>query len=315
MLEFQEKKLDMLVCTKIIESGLDIPNVNTIIVNRADRFGMSELYQLRGRVGRSNLQAYAYLLVPPISSMPRGTIQRLQAVEEFTELGSGFNLAMRDLEIRGAGNLLGAEQSGFIESMGFETYTRILDDAVTELKEQEFRDIFPHEEGRKGPAPDTVVDVDFEALIPSSYVENDSERLEMYRKMYGVTTEAQLEELGEDMEDRFGPHPIEVQNLFATVRVRLAGAELGFRRIAIGAEGFDVEFPPEGEKSYYESRDFQVLMTELSRWRERKLILKQEGKALKLSSRFLKNEDPIPTTLQFLRRLRDLLHETAPESA
>ncbi|MGB2959746.1 MAG: transcription-repair coupling factor, partial [Bacteroidota bacterium] len=142
MVEFLERKVDVLVATKIIESGLDIPNVNTIIVNRADRFGMAELYQLRGRVGRSNVQAYAYLLAPPVSMMPNSTVQRLRAMQEFTELGSGFNLAMRDLEIRGAGNLLGSEQSGFIESMGFETYTKILEEAVLEVKQGEFQDLF-----------------------------------------------------------------------------------------------------------------------------------------------------------------------------
>ena len=149
MVDFLEKRIDVLVSTKIIESGLDIPNVNTIIVHRADRFGMAELHQLRGRVGRSNEQAYALLITPPVSVLPRGTLQRLQAMEEFTELGSGFNLAMRDLEIRGAGNLLGSEQSGFIETMGFETYTRILEDAVQELKEEEFQDLFADETGRK----------------------------------------------------------------------------------------------------------------------------------------------------------------------
>jgi transcription-repair coupling factor (superfamily II helicase) len=145
MLAFLEKHIDLLISTKIIESGLDIPNVNTIIINRADHFGMAELYQLRGRVGRSNIQAYAYLLTPPLSVLGKSTLQRLQALQEFTELGSGLNLAMRDLEIRGAGNLLGSEQSGFIEMMGFETYTRLLDEAVHELKQDEFRELFPEE--------------------------------------------------------------------------------------------------------------------------------------------------------------------------
>ncbi|MBI4810697.1 MAG: transcription-repair coupling factor, partial [Ignavibacteriales bacterium] len=184
MLDFLEKKYDVLVCTKIIESGLDIPNVNTIIVNRADRFGLAELYQLRGRVGRSNIQAYAYLLVPPLSVMPKQTLRRLTAIEEFTELGSGFSLAMRDLEIRGAGNLLGAEQSGFIMEMGFEMYEKIVREAVDELKREEFKELMEDRrwkiENRKLKSSvaglqssiETVIDADVEALIPDFYIES-----------------------------------------------------------------------------------------------------------------------------------------------
>ncbi len=193
MLHFLEKKFDVLVCTKIIESGLDIPNVNTIVINRADRFGMAELYQLRGRVGRSSVQAYAYLVVPPISSLPKTTISRLQAVEEFTELGSGFNLAMRDLEIRGTGNLLGAEQSGFITEMGFEMYERVLEEAVVELKEQEFQKLF---EGApveiRGKRTETTIESDLEAYIPDFYVESDTERLDIYRRL-SASSEAEIE--------------------------------------------------------------------------------------------------------------------------
>ena len=233
MMGFLEKKFDLLVSTKIIESGLDIPNVNTIIINRADRFGMAELYQLRGRVGRSNSQAYAYLLIPPISILPKTALLRLQAVEEFTELGSGFNLAMRDLEIRGAGNLLGGEQSGFIESMGFETYTRILDEAVHELKNEEFKSIFPGDIHREG-EPETIVEVEFEALIPEDFVANDNERLSIYRRLYALTTPQQLHEIEEELADRFGPLPTQTRNLFAVVRLRLIAAKAGFKKVHLG---------------------------------------------------------------------------------
>ena len=313
MLEFQERKCDVLVCTKIIESGLDIPNVNTIIVNRADRFGMSELYQLKGRVGRSNVQAYAHLLVPPISVLPRTTIQRLQAIEEFTELGSGFNLAMRDLEIRGAGNLLGAEQSGFIESMGFETYTHILDEAVTELKQQEFKDFFPVSEGRKRLAPETVVEVELDALIPASYIESDMERLEIYRRMYALSTHEQLQELGEELKDRFGTHPIQVQNLFNAVRVRLVAASLGFRKGLMGKHTIEIEFPPDSDTAFYESPTFQRLTNEISSWKDKNVRLKQDEKVLKLVVRFVEGqtaENPIEAAIRFLRDLETTVKST-----
>ena len=186
MMDFLEKKFDVLLCTKIIESGIDIPSVNTIIINRADRFGLAELYQLRGRVGRSNIQAYAYLLTPPLSVLPRVTLRRLQAIQEFTELGSGFNLAMRDLEIRGAGNLLGGEQSGFILEMGFEMYQRVVEEAVAELKEEEFNELVEEEKNgnEKKIKVETVIETDIEALIPDIYIEHDTERLDVYRHLY-----------------------------------------------------------------------------------------------------------------------------------
>jgi transcription-repair coupling factor (superfamily II helicase) len=315
MLRFQEKKLDMLVCTKIIESGLDIPNVNTIIINRADRFGLSELYQLKGRVGRSNIQAYAYLLVPPISVLPRTTIQRLQAVEEFAELGSGFNLAMRDLEIRGAGNLLGAEQSGFIELMGFETYTRMLDATIRELKEQEFKDLFQHEQHEGRAAMETIVEVEIEAFIPLSYIENDNERLEIYRRIYALTSDEQLAEMGEELKDRFGQPPTEVQNLFNAVRVRLAAVKIGFTKVWIGRASVDIEFPPESAAAFYEANGFQTLMTEISNWKGRNVLLKQDDKALRLTVRSSDNDSSIDESIRLLKvlsgRIKDVSTATA----
>ncbi len=305
MIEFQEKKVDVLVCTKIIESGLDIPNVNTIIINRADRFGLSELYQLKGRVGRSNIQAYAYLLIPPVSVLSKTTIQRLQAIEEFTDLGSGLNLAMRDLEIRGAGNLLGAEQSGFIESMGFETYTRILDEAVAELKEQEFKGLFPEIEVKSRSTPETIIEVELEALIPENYIQSGTERLEIYRQMYALSTHEQLLELGEELKDRFGPYPPQVQNLLNAVRVRLAAANLGFKKVLMGKQSIEMEFPDDSESSFYEGNGFQNLMTEISRWKSRGVHLKEESKSLKLILELRDSQqltDPIGAALDFLNR-------------
>jgi transcription-repair coupling factor (superfamily II helicase) len=305
MLAFLEKKFDVLVATKIIESGLDMPNVNTIIINRADRFGMAELYQLRGRVGRSNIQAYAYLLTPPISLLPRETVRRLQAIEEFTELGSGFNLAMRDLEIRGAGNLLGGEQSGFIESMGFELYTKILEEAVAELKEQEFQELFEKEMKRRDTQTQSLVEADFDVHIAESYIENDNERLAIYRRLFAVTKPEQLDEISRELTDRFGTPPEEIENLFGLVRVRLKASKLGFRKVSISADAVMIEFPPETETRFYEAESFQVLMTFISQDRTKRMALRQNGKTLGLACSFEKEDklNPFTRTERLLEEL------------
>ena len=290
MLAFLEKKYDVLVATKIIESGLDIPNVNTIIINRADRFGLAELYQLRGRVGRSNQQAYAYLLVPPFSVLPRLSLRRLQAIEEFTELGSGFNLAMRDLEIRGAGNLLGAEQSGFIMEMGFEMYERILSEAVAELKEQEFSNLF-----RDGTVPahrraDTVVETDIEAIIPEIYCDSDTERLDIYRRLSRTRTAEELTAMREELRDRFGEYPEEVGNLFRVVDLRIAAGAAGIPRLALRGDSCILTLPAETDETFYgtggdENTPFQRLMSLAVRSKDPPMKLKQEGQTLQLVCR------------------------------
>ena len=306
MLEFLERRVDILVSTKIIESGLDIPNVNTIIIHRADRFGMAELYQLRGRVGRSNTQAYAYLLVPPLATLPTGTIKRLQALQEFNELGSGFNLAMRDLEIRGAGNLLGAEQSGFIESMGFETYTRILEEAVQELKEEEFQDLFPAGERRVRRGQETVVEPEFDALIPESYLPSDVERLAVYRRLYAMTTETQLQEVADELCDRFGKFPAEVDNLFGVVKLRLRAARVGFKKVNISEQGMEMEFPPESDQEFYEGEIFQGIIGEVSRQKGKGVTLHHTESLLRLKadfSFFPRAATPCEAGLQILQLL------------
>ena len=282
MMSFLEKRCDVLVATKIIESGLDIPNVNTIFINRADRFGMAELYQLRGRVGRSNAQAYAYLLTPPVASLPRQTVQRLQAVEEFTELGSGFNLAMRDLEIRGAGNLLGAEQSGFIENMGFETYTRVLEDAVRELKEEEFKGLFAKEVSFRAHERESVVETDLSTFIPEAYLRSEEERLALYRRLYALSSPEQLEEIQAEMQDRFGRLPAETENLFGMVRLRLAAVRIGFRKVAVKNNQLEAEFPPESDTEFYEGGTFQNIMLMIPLMQKKVATLRQEGSTLRL---------------------------------
>ena len=290
MMDFLEKKYDVLICTKIIESGIDIPSVNTIIINRADRFGLAELYQLRGRVGRSNEQAYAYLLTPPISSLPRITLRRLQAIQEFTELGSGFNLAMRDLEIRGAGNLLGAEQSGFIMEMGIEMYQRTVEEAVAELKEQEFDNLFQKQKKLIGTrAGETTIDADVEAYIPDIFIESDSERLDFYRRLYAVSSVEEVLSMRSELRDRFGEYPEEVENLFGIVELKTIAAKRGFTKVELLRNQLSLFFPPAEEKQFYESEDgstspFQAMMALLPSLRQFRAHLKQEGKQLKLNA-------------------------------
>ena len=202
---FLNRKFDVLLSTKIIESGIDIPNVNTIIINRADRFGLAELHQLRGRVGRSDRQAYAHFIVPSLSGITKKALRRLQAIEEYTEIGSGFNVAMRDLEIRGAGNLLGTEQTGFINDVGFDLYVKLINEAVDELKYQDFKEVFkslPKIEERTDPTIDTF----FEIGIPVTYMPEQMDRLNFYTALYSVKSLSEIEELKEEMLDRFGTY-------------------------------------------------------------------------------------------------------------
>ncbi len=311
MMAFMEKRCDILVATKIIESGLDIPNVNTIFINRADRFGMAELYQLRGRVGRSNAQAYAYLLTPPVSSLPRPTVQRLQAVEEFTELGSGFNLAMRDLEIRGAGNLLGAEQSGFIENMGFETYTRVLEDAVRELKEEEFKGLFEKESGFRAQQREAVVETDLSAFIPESYLQSEEERLAVYRRLYALSSNEQLEEVQNEMQDRFGRFPAEIQNLFGMVRLRLAAVRIGFRKLSVKGNQFEADFPPDSDTGFYEGGTFQKIMLMVPLMQKKSATLRQEGNTLRLRVQLTGIQNPGDKVTKSLLLLEQM-HVTEP---
>ncbi len=265
MMVFIERRFDVLVATKIIESGIDIPSVNTIIINRADKFGLAELYQLRGRVGRSNVQAYCYMIVPPPSGLTRLALKRLQAIQELGELGSGLKLAMRDLEIRGSGNLLGAEQSGFIDEVGFELYQRIVDEAVDELKREEFRDLFQdrREEQQESVAlprnEDIAVEMVGDALIPRQYITDDSERYDFYLRMYSAPTAEELSGLVSEMRDRFGPIPSETENLLAAVRLRLAAMASGAVRLSFGNGTLRLELPPERNQGYYDHW-FQPIM-------------------------------------------------------
>ena len=271
MLNFIEEKIDVLVSTSIIENGLDISNANTMIINRADRFGLSELHQLRGRVGRSQRKAFCYLLVPSIHSLTDEARQRLQAVEEFSDLGSGFSIAMRDLDIRGAGSLLGAEQSGFIEDVGYETYHKILDEAVKELRQAEFEDVFDEE--AVPPGPDTSVDVEEDAYIPDDYLANNVERLNLYRRISDAPDEETVADLREEMDDRFGDVPQPVQNLLTAAELRLLGQRLRFPKVLYKNERLFLYLPSEEADPYFYDQVFHPLLETLSGL-DRRYVLK-----------------------------------------
>ncbi|MEE9431410.1 MAG: transcription-repair coupling factor [Melioribacteraceae bacterium] len=256
--DFMNKEADVLLATKIIESGLDIPNVNTIIINRADRFGLAELHQLRGRVGRSNRQAYSYFLVPSLNTINTKAVKRLQAIEENTELGGGFNIAMRDLEIRGAGNLLGTEQSGSIDTVGFDMYVKLLDEAVQELKRNEFQNVFddlPRHIDRTEPTIDTY----FEIGIPKTYMSDQSDRLSFYQALFSMIKIEELDEIKDEMTDKFGKLPKIIELLIQTAILRFHASFAQFERVVITRKKI-VLILPKGDNEEFYNNKFAKLM-------------------------------------------------------
>jgi len=280
--DFIDFKFDVLVCTNIIETGLDIPNANTIIINNAHQFGMSDLHQLRGRVGRSNKKAFCYLFCPPLSTLTTDARKRLTTLEEFSDLGDGFNIAMRDLDIRGAGNLLGAEQSGFINEIGYTTYQKILKEAIQELKENEFKEVFQEElSDKKNYVEDVIIETDEEMLIPDDYVTNIQERLNLYTELDTIEDEEGIKAFREQLIDRFGPLPKEVNLLFEGLRLRWLSKRLGFERILIKNRKLRCYFISDPQSSYFETDHFRQMMSFLSKEGHR------FGLTLKQSKRYL----------------------------
>ncbi len=255
---------DVLVTTTIIENGLDIPNANTIIINDAHKFGLSDLHQLRGRVGRSDRQAFCYLLAPPKTALTENARRRLQTIEQFVELGSGFNIALQDLDIRGAGNLLGAEQSGYINEMGYETFRRILEEAVMELKNEEFRDLFEQQEKQEKSqvkyVTDCQISTDLGIGIPASYVPSDTERLRLYHKLNSLTREEELRQFAGELQDRFGKPPKEVDELIDVVRLRWTGMELGMEKIVLKNNQMICYFVSKKDSPFYDSELFRQIL-------------------------------------------------------
>ncbi len=302
ILDFIDKKYDVLVCTNIVESGVDIPNVNTIIVNNAHHFGLSDLHQLRGRVGRSNKKAFCYLLAPPLSTLPTDSRKRLQTLEQFSDLGSGFQIAMRDLDIRGAGNMLGGEQSGFMAEIGFEMYQKILDEAIRELKRKDFKDLFKEEISKQDDfVSDCTIDTDLEILIPDSYVENITERLSLYSRLDNCEKEDELLHFHSEMVDRFGAMPKEVDDLFITVRCRWLAVDLGFEKMSLKDEIMRCYFINKNDSPYFESDTFKNIIQFLQTGTN-KARLKQVAKNFLLVVEPIKNMSEMHQFLQKLHR-------------
>ncbi len=301
ILDFIDKKYDVLVCTNIVESGVDIPNVNTIIVNNAHQFGLSDLHQLRGRVGRSNKKAFCYLLAPPMSTLPTDSRKRLQTLEQFSDLGSGFQIAMRDLDIRGAGNMLGGEQSGFMADIGFEMYQKILNEAIRELKRTDFKELFKEEISKQDDfVSDCTIDTDLEILIPDSYVESIAERLSLYTRLDNCENEKDLQDFYNEMIDRFGPIPKAVEDLFTTVRCRWLAVDLGFEKMVLKDEILRCYFINKNDSPYFESNVFKNILQYLQTGTN-KARLKQVAKNFLLVVDDIKNMELM---LQFLQRVQ-----------
>ena len=257
MLEFINNEFDILLSTTIIESGLDVPNANTIFINNAHNFGLSDLHQMRGRVGRSNKNAFCYFITPPTSSLTNDAKKRINTISQYTDLGSGFNISMRDLEIRGAGDILGGEQSGFMNDIGFETYHKILNEAVEELKQKEFKSLFKNElKSLTSNKIETIIDTDFEILFPTNYIQSSSERLTLYKKLSELKNEDELEIFREQLYDRFGSPPKETEDLIESVKLKWIGSVLNFRKITLKNNKMLCYFPDQSENKFFNSKEF-----------------------------------------------------------
>ncbi|HLN52422.1 MAG TPA: transcription-repair coupling factor [Lentimicrobium sp.] len=309
MMEFVEGNYDVLVATTIIESGLDIPNVNTIIINDAQNYGLSDLHQLRGRVGRTNKKAFCYLLAPPVSVLTDEARKRLKAIEEFSELGSGFNIAMRDLDIRGAGNILGAEQSGFISEIGFEMYQKILDEAIMELKETEFKGLYD-EPVQKDYVKECLIETDLEIMMPDYYVTNITERLSLYKELDGLEAEEDLLAFQERLIDRFGPVPAQTQELLNTIRLRRMARKLGFEKITLKNTNMTATFITSKDSAYYQSPVFNAVLQFIQDY-QHTVRMKEANEKLSLNFR---NITSISDAIQALVPLEELVALTHPGS-
>jgi transcription-repair coupling factor (superfamily II helicase) len=304
IMDFIYGEFDVLVATTIVENGIDIPNANTIIVNNAQNFGLSDLHQLRGRVGRSNQKAYCYLLSPPDELLSSDARRRLRAIEEFSDLGSGFNIAMQDLDIRGAGNLLGAEQSGFIADIGFETYQKIMNEAIAELRAEGL-----HVAGLNDSEQEVVeqlryiddahIEIEVEAGLPDSYVAQQAERLKLYRELDSTKDEEALLAFGERLVDRFGPLPRETEELLNVVRLRWEAIRLGMERVKVKNGLMIVHFVGEQDSPYYKSDTFMDLLRKVTQ-NPGRFVLKQHNNRLAMTVRNVKDIEDAYKTLQQL---------------
>jgi transcription-repair coupling factor (superfamily II helicase) len=296
ILDFMAGDYDMLLCTTIIENGLDIPNANTIIINQAQNIGLSDLHQLRGRVGRSNRRSFCYLIVPPLVSITEDARRRLKAIESFSDLGSGFNIAMQDLDIRGAGNLLGAEQSGFITDMGFETYQKILAEAMEELGVETG---ISSKGSSDNYVSDCTIETDQLALIPDSYIDVTAEKIRIYKELDSLSSEKEMEQMKKKLSDRFGTIPEELSRLFEIVRIRQLGQKLGFEKIIIKNGVMIAFFIYNSMSQYYRSNTFSRVLENIS-LNPKLFELKQNDNKLRI---FVRNVDTLSKAYDVLTRL------------
>ena len=301
MLAFMNGEFDVLVSTTIIESGLDVPNANTIFINNANNFGLSDLHQMRGRVGRSNKKAFCYFITPPYDSMSTDARKRIQALEQFTELGSGFNIAMKDLEIRGAGDILGGEQSGFINEIGFDAYQKILAETVEELKENEFKDLYEEVEGKdKVFVKETQIDSDFELLFPDDYVNNVTERLNLYTQLNLITNEKGLARFEKELIDRFGEIPSPVEDLLNSVRIKWIANSIGLEKIVLKKGKMIGYFIADQQSGFYQSPKFTKVLQFVQAFNS---ICKMKEKETRTGLRLLLVFDKITTVEKALKSL------------
>lgn len=305
VLDFMEGKYDVLVSTTIVESGVDVPNANTIFINDAQRFGMADLHQMRGRVGRSNRKAFCYLITPPYDMMTSDARKRLEAIEQFSDLGSGFQIAMKDLEIRGAGDLLGAEQSGFINEMGFETYQKLMQEALEELKDDaDFENLFENEEDRQKlfkSVKDVNIDTDLELMLPDFYISNTEERLLLYQKIAEINNEKDLHQFELELIDRFGALPKEAVNLLKSVSLKWLAADIGFEKLVMKNGIFLGYFPGNPQDKFYQTDRFRHIINYLTR-NPAEAQLKEksgkEGNQLMMRKEKVKNVDEVNILLK-----------------
>lgn len=304
MLGFMNGAFDVLVSTTIVESGLDVPNANTIFINNANNFGLSDLHQMRGRVGRSNKKAFCYFITPEYSAMTNDARKRIQALEQFTALGSGFNIAMKDLEIRGAGDLLGGEQSGFINEIGFDTYQKILNEAIEELKENEFKDLYENDAEDKDYVKDMTIDTDFELLFPDDYVNNIAERLNLYTQLNNFKTEAELKQFETELLDRFGELPIQVVDLLNSVKLKWIATKLGIEKVILKQGKLIGYFINDQQSRFYQSTSFTKLLQYVQ---QNPKACKMKEKQTRNGLRLLLTFENIKTVEQALKALNPIL--------
>jgi len=320
MLSFMNGEFDVLVSTTIVESGLDVPNANTIFINNANNFGLSDLHQMRGRVGRSNKKAFCYFITPPYSAMTDDARKRIQALEQFSVLGSGFNIAMKDLEIRGAGDLLGGEQSGFINEIGFDTYQKILNEAIEELKEDEFASLYKEDtstalgtgsafaKANKQYVKDTVIDTDFTLLFPDDYVNNITERYNLYTQLNQVKTEDELAAFETKLVDRFGQLPEEVEDLLDSMRIKWVATKIGLEKVVMKKGKLIGFFIADQQSAFYQSPAFGKVL-EFVQTNAYRVQLKEKKSSKGL--RLLLKSDDAKTVQDVVRLLQPIIAETA----